>query len=166
MFEANKTSKTQQRGVRQEFFNKPCKVDGQSLAGSPCCFHRIYLCTDAAVRTVRLILFETRVLPQGSSGTGQIQDWTGGYAAGVSKQDVYRQRSAPTGSHFQGSWDESQSSCSCASSHRHVQLHSISHPFCFKLWTRFFLKTKIQEDDCHCKHWPGRFWILFNCVMA
>lgn len=73
--------------------------------------------------------------------------------------------------------DESQSSCSCASSHRHVQLHSISHPFCFKLWTRFFLKTKIQEDDCQSKlpnrrhlqtlwHWPARFWILFNCLMA
>lgn len=89
----------QQQGVTEEFSNKACEVDGQSLAGSPCCFYRIYLCTDTAV-TVRFILFETRVLPQGSSGTGQFRDWTGGYAAGVSKQDVYGQSSAPTGSHF------------------------------------------------------------------
>ncbi len=41
------------------------------------------------VRTVRFILLETRVLPQGSSGTGQFLDWTGGYTAGISKQDVY-----------------------------------------------------------------------------
>lgn len=100
MSETNKTSKTQQWVVRQEFFNKPCKVDRQSLAGSPCCSYRIYLCTDTAVGTVRFILFETHVLPQGSSGTGQFQDWTGDYAAGISKQDVYRQSSAPTASRF------------------------------------------------------------------
>lgn len=84
----NKTSKKQQREVRQEFFNKPCNVNGRSLAESPCCFYRIYLCTDTAMRTVRFILFETHVLPQGSSGTRQFQDWAGGYAAGLSKQDV------------------------------------------------------------------------------
>lgn len=44
---------------------------------------------DTVVRSVRFIWSETSVLPQGSSGTGQFQDWTGGYAAGLSKQDVY-----------------------------------------------------------------------------
>lgn len=38
--------------------------------------------------SVRFILFKTQVLPQGSSGTGQFLDWTDGYAAGLSKQDV------------------------------------------------------------------------------
>lgn len=99
MSETNKTSKKQQRGVRQEFLNKPCKVDGQSLAGSPCCFYRIY-CTDTTVQTVRFILLETHVLPQDSSGTGQFRDWTGGNAAGISKQDVYWQSRAPASSHF------------------------------------------------------------------
>lgn len=49
---------------------------------------------------MRFVLFETHVLPQGSSGTGQYQGRSGGYAAGTSKQDVYGQSSAPTGSHF------------------------------------------------------------------
>lgn len=91
MSDTNKTSKGQRWRVRQEFFNKPCKVDWWSLAGSPCCFNKIYLCTDTAVSTVRFILSQTHVLPQGSSGTGQFQDWTGSYAAGRSKQDVYKQ---------------------------------------------------------------------------
>lgn len=38
--------------------------------------------------SVRFILLKTQVLPQGSSGTGQFLDWTDGYAAGLSKQDV------------------------------------------------------------------------------
>lgn len=95
-----KTSNEQQQGPRQEFFNNTCIVDGRSLAGSPCCFYRICLCIDTAVRTVRFIWFETRVLPQGSNGTGQFQDLTGGYAAGISKQDVYRQSCSPSGSVF------------------------------------------------------------------
>ena len=42
--------------------------------------------------SVRFIFSETYVLPQGSSGKGQFQDWTGGYAAeGISKH-VYGQR--------------------------------------------------------------------------
>lgn len=46
-----------------------------------------------AVKTVSFILSETRVLPQGSSGTGQFQDWTGGYAADISKHGCLNRRS-------------------------------------------------------------------------
>lgn len=45
---------------------------------------------DAGVKKYCEVYFvwKTHVLPQGSSGTGQFQDWTDDDAAGISKDDI------------------------------------------------------------------------------
>lgn len=70
------------RGVRQEFSNKPRQVAwGRREVG--------------AIRTG----FVFAQMQQWMCRTARFQDGAGGYAAGASKQDVYQQSSAPTGSH-------------------------------------------------------------------
>lgn len=149
MFKTNQISKKAQLGVRQEFSNKPCGADRWSLAGSPCCFYRTYLGTDTAVRTVRFVLLETHVLPQGSSGTGQYQDRSGGYAAGTSKQDVYGHSSVPTGSHFCLEVPRSELQATlkeklCSE----LQLHSISSPCYFASYHINMFHLKAKDPGC------------------
>lgn len=84
--QTHKTSEKHQRGPRQEFFNKLCRGAWKSLPEGPCCFYWVYVSAGAAVKYYEVYsAWDTQILPRGSSGTGQFQDWTGGFAAGISK---------------------------------------------------------------------------------